>query len=337
MNLPRLILAIPASLAISTIATGGAGTRGRDGMDGFSASAQRVTADGSTHSVDAIGRSGTAGDNGGRGSYPFCKNQSDVPYNVWEADGSHGGEGGRGGNGGRGGDVTVVFSEPTQLKEITIKNSGGFGGMGGRGGQGSNGCYCRRSSWTYKDSSGSEKTYSCYQGRDGRDGMDGSFGRRGDHGELFLINTATTVNAPNSLTLTISQAVAATHDLARSTLEKRTGARVLFSPASDIPDTYYLHNSLQTAQFKVIWLASDSIEEFGNVTFTISLQENGEISVAFPPNIEMSGRISKNGNVAEYIVERAVNHRAGRQCDEKQLAICLQYNGGTPCYVKWCH
>lgn len=130
---------------------GNSGRNGIDGRDGSNNSDRKIVADTSDREIDLSGTDGedaTEGEDGDNASN--CQQPLNTPYFLQGANGGNGGRGGRGGNGGNGGSATIFYTDPANLKNITLDNSGGEGGKGYRGGRGGMGCQVQVPHWQIK-------------------------------------------------------------------------------------------------------------------------------------------------------------------------------------------
>jgi hypothetical protein len=99
--------------------------------------------------IDLSGTDGESGESAFSGeSATQCRQPKNATANLWGAAGGNGGAGGVGGSGGNGGSATIYFQEPSQLKNVVLRNRGGRAGVGGKGGAAGEGCPCARPRWT---------------------------------------------------------------------------------------------------------------------------------------------------------------------------------------------
>ncbi|MDJ0736456.1 MAG: hypothetical protein QNJ47_20730 [Nostocaceae cyanobacterium] len=124
------------------------GTDGADGRNGRNGKDMRIVAGGNAASYDVSGTNGEDGTDGEPGGDArMCQAPYRPDYSLQGANGGNGGKGGNGGNGGNGGDVKIYYTNPENLKKISLNNSGGFGGNAGKGYGGGYGCECEEDSW----------------------------------------------------------------------------------------------------------------------------------------------------------------------------------------------
>lgn len=127
---------------------GRSGVDGRFGRNGLSGQEQVIKAGDRAITYDLTGGDGEDGENAVLGENASqCLQPLESTFNLVGAQGGNGGNGGNGGSGGNGGNATIYFAELAQLKNVTLKNSGGRPRRGGLGAQGGAGCTCQQFSW----------------------------------------------------------------------------------------------------------------------------------------------------------------------------------------------
>jgi hypothetical protein len=128
--------------------TGRSGVDGRSGRQGVSASEQAIQASQQLQTIDLSGTDGESGESASSGESAYqCQQPKETEVNLVGATGGNGGDGGVGGNGGNGGNATIYFQEPSQLKNVVLRNRGGRAGVGGNGGLAGEGCKCAQPRW----------------------------------------------------------------------------------------------------------------------------------------------------------------------------------------------
>lgn len=144
-------LTLQPLIAWGTQVFGGEGRHGRNGANGQSGTSGQETQirlTGSPITVDVAGSSGRSGQDGLLGENAYgCSHSSQPTHDLKGADGGRGGRGGNGGRGGDGGKAWIYYTQPAQLKALTLNNSGGQGGQAGLGAPGGYGCRCIDTSW----------------------------------------------------------------------------------------------------------------------------------------------------------------------------------------------
>ncbi|MEM8807581.1 MAG: collagen-like protein [Cyanobacteria bacterium P01_G01_bin.38] len=288
---------------------GNAGQMGRDGRAGNDGQNQTIRATGNPFNLDLLGSHGRDGEDGEDGRRPRCRRQPDRGNgDLRAANGANGGDGGRGGNGGRGGTLTVYYTDPSQLRQILVNADGGRSGRGGRGGRGTAGCECDDRQWTITtctDGTCTSKDYDCYDGTDGRYGNDGNPGENGEVGQLVLINQTEPLpdEAPTQTVAlaTITEPI----ELSRNLWETRSGAPALLASGSVIADSYQHYTGHITGRFQLDWQAARSQTQFTEV-LNLALAPSGQIQLAFPEDLWISGETRQTETLTTYRVDGIV-------------------------------
>ena len=294
-------------------------TFGRDGRDGRHGRAGRNGRDGADQTIRVTGDpvrldlSGTDGEDGGYGEdgeWVRCRRQPrDEHHDLHAADGGNGGSGGSGGSGGRGGNLTVYYTNPSELRQILVEATGGRGGRGGRGGDGARGCDCDDRRWTVevcKDGSCNHKEYRCYDGDDGHDGRNGSDGETGNLGQLVLINQTEPLPAENpNQSHSVSSLANLTVTLSRNLWETRAGAKTLLAPGSTIDNTYRAYIGHVERQFAIDWQAPQPSQGVTDLV-DLALQPDGQINVDFPDAYWLLGETIEQETLTTYRVDGIV-------------------------------
>lgn len=286
------------------------GRDGRTGREGKDGSNQTVQATGAPIRLDLAGTDGADGDDGENADWFSCQRQPRAPrHDLQAADGGDGGDGGNGGRGGHGGNLTVYYTDPSALRQISVDAAGGRGGRGGRGGDGTDGCECDHEQWTVevcKDGTCKLEKYDCDDGRDGRDGANGRDGEQGRVGQLALINQ--TEPLPQEMptqSLGISRLVNQPTTLSRNLWETRTGAKTLLATGSTIDNTYQFYTGHIEKQFSLDWQASLPASGFTEAV-DLELQPNGQVEIDFPNAYWLLGETIEQETLTTYRVDGIV-------------------------------
>ena len=284
------------------------GRAGRAGRDGIS---QTIRATGESLRLDLSGTDGEDGDYGEDGDWLRCRRQPHGEHqDLQAADGGDGGNGGNGGRGGNGGDLIVLYTNPSELRQILVVAEGGRGGRGGRGGDGTDGCDCDDNHWTVKicqeDGTCSLKEYECYDGRDGNDGNDGRDGNEGTMGQLVLINQVEPLPQESpSKSAAIARLANQPITLSRNLWETRSGARTLLAPGSIIANEYKAYTGHIERQFILDWQAPQTAQTFTDAV-DLKLQADGQVSIDFPKDYWLLGETIEQETLTTYRVDGLV-------------------------------
>jgi hypothetical protein len=128
---------------------GRSGADGRYGRNGLNGQEQVIRVGNQAIAYDLSGGEGDDAENGALGENASqCQQPEESEFNLIGAQGGNGGNGGNGGSGGTGGKATIYFDELSQLRNVSLKNSGGRPRRGGLGAQAGSGCTCQQPSWT---------------------------------------------------------------------------------------------------------------------------------------------------------------------------------------------
>jgi hypothetical protein len=128
-------------------------------------------------------------------------------------------------------------------------------------------------------------SYSCSSGDNGSHGSRGSHGRNGYWGTIKLVKDITSIpsHSPEQ-SYSLAELVAGSVNLSKQIWETNTDGKSLFAASSVISGSYIEFIELAQRQFKVVWLASRSIESIGAVSLdlsfdgeTISHSINGDV------------------------------------------------------------
>jgi hypothetical protein len=306
---------------------GRTGSNGRSGRDGSSGDNQNIFVNSSTVNLDLSGKDGEDGEDGEHGDRADCGYQRDRPsHNINAPNGGNGGDGGKGGDGGNGGSITVYYSNLADLRNISVRTTGGKGGRGGRGGNGTEGCRCRRRSWEVKTCKGTpgspdykctDKTYRCSDGNDGRDGSDGKDGSQGRLGTLSIVNRKEALAADNpTVQLAISELINKPVNLSKNKWNQRIGATSLLAPGSAIADDYREFEQRLEEAFQIVWQERQPITSFGNQAVTLNLTDNKQIEVTFAEELWVDGSIKSEANLTTFTVKSAIPQK-----DVTRLAV----------------
>lgn len=307
-----MTFALATFISPTAIAQSQFGMSGNDGFMGQSGASGRdgrplvITTNGTGGNYDISGQDGYPGRNGQSGSAATGCFQGQPDNDLRGADGGDGGMGGSGGNGGNGGMVTAYYSDISALSSIYIRGTPGRAGNGAWGGRGGNGCRCMRFSWE-GGLGDSHRTYHCYDGRDGRDGMNGNTGRDGSYGSVTLIGQTTPVGPEQpSFQIDMAHMLDNHFILSKNHWENRRGARQLFSPGSDIADTYRLFTGRTEIDYDFQWLASRPISDFTDWQMTLQL-DGDEANLYLPQGLWVDSEKIRNGNRRTFIFHAAVS------------------------------
>ncbi|MBF2088473.1 MAG: collagen-like protein [Synechococcales cyanobacterium K44_A2020_017] len=292
------------------------GFRGREGRSGQDGQSRTLVLDGSPVNLNLSGTDGGDGDDGGNGRSAFCGWQPRDRSDVRAANGGQGGDGGDGGNGGNGGSVTVYYTDPTQLRSLSVIAAGGRAGRGGRPGYGAAGCRCERSYWEEEVCTGTPgsanrscrtERYRCRDGADGRNGQSGREGRPGQLGRLTLVQQAEPLAPDNpNITFSLSRFQQQPVSLSRNIWATRRGASTLLASGSIVADEYreFVERAEQTVQLN--WAAERSLSEVANESLGLELLENQSVRVTVPEDVWLVGDLQYEESVATYTVSELV-------------------------------
>ncbi|MEW6496052.1 MAG: collagen-like protein [Cyanobacteriota bacterium] len=293
------------------------GTDGQSGRRGRDGQSQTVFANGSPVNLDLSGEDASDGYDGRDGEDADCGRQPrDVDDNLRAANGGRGGNGGNGGDGGNGGSLTIYYTNPADLKQISVRSPGGRGGRGSRGGYGGRGCDCRDRNWEVKtckgtpgspDYSCTTRRFSCSDGADGSHGSDGRDGRDGSLGTLTLINRTEALPPDNpTATVAMSELTNRVFRLSKNIFQTRNGAASLLAPGSVIADQYNEFMERLEGTVQVIWNASRPITDFTGERVAVSFEENKQVKISFPEDVWVEGTTSQQGDTTQFIASNAI-------------------------------
>ncbi len=210
--------------------------------------------------------------------------------------------------GGRGGDVTLYYTDSTQLRQIQINADGGLGGRGGRGGRGAVGCRCDDRSWRVQvcdDGNCEEERYRCRDGETGRDGRNGRQGESGTLGQIWLVNRADPLPAerPN-INQPLETLLQRPLSLSRHLWETRPGAGALLASGSVVDDTYYEYRGRLETQVQLEWQAERSPTQFLGFAPRMTLLETGEVQLDFPAALWVDSRAEVTDGLTTVTIHR---------------------------------
>jgi len=264
-----------------------AGQLGRDGRDGENGASGRsgydgrdreVVLDGRPQSVELSATDGSDGYDAYDGRDATGCGQDKVAEDLYGANGGRGGNGGNGGAGGHAGKLTIRYTDPSQLKNLSIRAVPGRAGFGGRAGRGGRGCACTYTSWTI-EIDGQSKTYRCSDGSDGSNGYEGS---RGENGGVYiptLIPSLSPVPADYvQASFWAKDFPAQPVQLTRNYWEQKRGLLALLAPNSHYIDTYNQLVKTLRHQFAFKWLAPTPISQYPRAVVEGSLGDQGFVS-----------------------------------------------------------
>ncbi|MBT9317165.1 hypothetical protein [Leptothoe spongobia] len=283
------------------------GRTGRDGRDGTS---QTIWVTGDPVHLDLSGTDGEDGGYGEDGEWVRCRRQPrDERQDLQAADGGDGGDGGNGGRGGHGGNLTVHYTNPSELRQVLVTADGGRGGRGGRGGDGTDGCDCADERWTVevcKDGTCQLKEYECDDGDDGADGRNGRDGDVGSLGQLVLINQVDPLpqESPRQ-SHSVASLANLTVNLSRNLWDTRSGAKTLLAPGSTIANTYQVYTGHIERQFALDWQAPQPSQSFTEAV-DLELQPDGQVSIDFPESYWLLGETLEQETLTTYRVDGIV-------------------------------
>ncbi|MEM7065069.1 MAG: collagen-like protein [Cyanobacteria bacterium P01_B01_bin.77] len=286
------------------------GRDGRVGREGRDAAHQTIRATGDPIRLDLSGTDGEDGGYGENGDWVRCRRQPrDQRQDLQAADGGDGGNGGNGGRGGNGGDLTIHYTNPSELRQILVDATGGRGGRGGRGGDGTDGCECDDHRWTVEvcqDGTCRQKEYKCYDGDDGTDGRNGRDGESGSLGRLTLVNQVEPLpqEAPTQ-SHTVSSLANSTVTLSKNLWETRSGAKNLLAPGSTIANDYEIYTGHIERQFALDWQTLQPSQSFTDAV-DLELQPDGQVSIDFPEAYWLLGETIDEDTLTTYRVDGIV-------------------------------
>lgn len=297
LHLAALVFGFQASAYAGNFGMDGRdGRKGQDGRNGTDGRDVVLKATSQPVRLDLSGQNGEDstwdGEDGhdatGCMSYP-----REPEYNLLGADGGHGGSGGDGGSGGRGGDVTVLYTDKSHLKNITVVSMGGRGGQGAKPGKGGWGCSCFHRSWTirrcHRRPDNTEfceyRTYTCQDGYNGIRGSKGIPGFTGDLGRLTLIKGNTLPPAE------FMHVEASLPELNNKSLlfeeniwEFKEGAISLLGAGTVLNNRYneFIRHDVYPTILE--WAAKRGLQEFVDVAAKLELKESA-VQLTLPDNI----------------------------------------------------
>lgn len=296
---------------------GDSGADGRNGRDGQTGISRTIMADGTAQYLDLSGKDGSNGERGERGERAWCGSQPHNPrHDLRAADGGDGGDGGQGGDGGNGGQLTVYYTDPANLRLLTVNARGGRGGLGGDGGDGAAGCRCNRRDWTVETCSGTpgspdyrctEERYVCRDGRYGDDGERGADGQDGAVGRLRLVPQMEPLPADQpQVSLALQDFTDQPVALSRHLWAAKTGALNLLAPDSVMADSYEDYVGQVNGQLAIAWQAPRPLSPFANTPAIATIQPDGRIAVNVSDAVWIDGSLSQEGGNATYTITGAV-------------------------------
>lgn len=317
-----LVGAVPALAYWSFGSKGSDGRDGSNGPNGISGRDITVRANGSFQSYDLSGTDAGNGSNGSNGSDAYgCASAFQPAYNLVGADGGRGGDAGDGGVGGSGGDVTVFYSNPSDIRQIQVFSRPGRGGFPGAAAYGGDGCRCYQSMWQHTscstDNQGHQhcttQTYTCRDGVRGRPGYAGTIGSNGTYGSIFLVR-GDSIPAQNTETsLTLGQIGNGPFLLSRNRWISRSGATALFAQGSNIRDDYTEFDRNIQARYAIRWAAPRPIEEFASSRIHLSMGSDFVIRPTLSDSLWVQSHEETANGVTTLVITNVVTEEeAGR-------------------------
>lgn len=233
---------------------------------------------------DLSGNHGQDGMDGRAAEEIYCADSK--PRVGLDGEDGHDGEAGFNGN-----DAYVYYRELRDLKNITLYQSGGLGGKPGIGAQGS---------------------YGCNGGAHGARGSDGHFGVSGEYGRIFLFKEGFQIDeVRNSQVISLIDLYKSPITLGQHIWKKLDGAKTLFSPNSDILNSYYKYDSTKTYQVKLEWGVDSFISNFKSTKLAISVKK-GQLRINNYKGAVLDYNVSLRGNTFVVRILRATAEGALR-------------------------
>ncbi len=300
------------------------GQQGIPGNNGSNGDKRVIFALGKRIEVDVSGVDGENGQEGMAGENALCTPQPfPIDFHLRGASGGNGADGGDGGNGGDAGSVTIYYQNPKDLAQIKINAAGGKGGRGGIAGAGGLGCLCTQLHWQQqicRDPAGElnyscrVESFTCHDGINGRAGRDGQNGSDGLLGHLTLIKSTSPL-PPSRVRAEITVASFIQQPLLLSLNQWRfsEGALSLLATGSIISDKYREFIGRQEFDFRLVWNAPQSWQDFGTEKVDVALSSAGTVEVLFPEDVWTQSQIWPRDSITEFEITYALRENEARQ------------------------